>query len=526
MLGLDIKGGVAICAKEKYGDWFRDPWSWFEIAWAGENTDSLQETDLLSKRRSRISLAVSSHFTPIEIPKTSLATRPAVIIDPLSRLLYAAALAPSLKQLHADLPKWCLGWRYSRKDTGSFEDNGLEWNRYARILTEAKAAGEWALEADISSFFASIDLGRVEEMVGRSLGKTGPSQVLIEVARQHDGLAGRSGLPQRSFVSAAIANSFMRPVDDVLEQYFKEANDNFAIRWMDDFNAVGDHSRLYRLHLQIEARAHQIGLELNSSKSKLRPIEEFRDEFRDTPLETIRFIFAPGDYRDGSTTIKTEVDASALERVEEELLDDLNGQSMTLVKKVLNALRKLDRFGHVDDWMQNAKLLPHVADTLGRYLRGFAQTSPDAGEQVDDWVAEEFLPSDWATVDWVGAQMSLAVPREAVSESYCAILRSWLSASTDPQKIAVAAVRLASLDNAACRDLLRARFSSTDNPVLLRLFALSLLEAGDGRSDVLPIVRRAPQNKLLELALTARNWSPPSIAKDFDPSDPSAADAK
>jgi len=202
-LGLDVAAGCKVAIDEMYGDWYRDPWGWPEFQWLSHNVGKVDVKTLLRKTSEGFGLVMPASFHLTEVPKNRLAVRPAVIQDSLSRLLYATAVASNLRQLQSDLPDWAYGWR--TRDGGQFEKNRKEWASYLESFPEATddASG---LHVDIASCFASFNVERLADLVHQRLKKTASAGVIADVIRSHDALTTRSGIPQRSFSSAALAH--------------------------------------------------------------------------------------------------------------------------------------------------------------------------------------------------------------------------------------------------------------------------------------------------------------------------------
>jgi hypothetical protein len=512
MHGLDIAVGAKTFVREIYGDWFRDPWDWFEIRALVENPLLLNLDEFVRKDRAQgATLRNPASFTLIEVPKNDLAVRPAVIIDPLTRLLYAASVSPQLNRIHANLPQWCFGWR--QRETGQgLANNGDEWKAYTRALIGADE-DSWGLNADITSFFASIDVGRMLDVLSQELGKNNGLGIISDVIRQHDGLATRSGLPQRSFASAALANTYMRPIDDLLSAFAEEVPGSYVARWVDDINAFASAERLYELHLELESRARQIGLELNGSKSVLSDVASLKTAQQVEGITELLFMeLRRGEYGEPDEWVKDE---RRLLSLQAEVFTEPTHRSASLLKGILNSLRSEGEFRGALAWLERARHMPHAASALGRYLRAAISADAVDGEAVQEQLLE-FLASSWAKLDWVAAQLALTIAHTDMTEPYLELLRDWLANSDDPQKIALAGQRLAKVDPTACRDIVRGRLDAISNPLLLRLLALTLLESGDDRRLVRSALGRDPRSALTLQALERTNWSAKSVAADFD----------
>lgn len=512
MQGVDVAAGAEIYVREIYGDWFRDPWDWFEVRMLRNEPGLLDlDTYLVRDTAEGARLRNPAAFTPIEVPKNSLAVRPAVIIDPVTRLLYSGGLAPQLRSLHSELPSWCFGWRH-RGDNAGFSDNATEWSAYSQTLIAAddELSG---LNVDITSFFASVNIDRMLDVLSSRLGKANGLGVIADVIRQHDGLASRSGLPQRSFTSAALANVYMRPIDDLLAAFVGSHEGATVTRWVDDINAFAAAEDLYLLHLEIESRARQIGLELNSAKSMLAAVSELKTAQHVEGVTELLFMRPRrGGYGEPDVWVEDE---ERLEELETEILEKPNDRSTSLLKGVLNSLRKRGDFENAQRWTDVARYLPHAAAAFGRYLRGAINAEAVVLGETQEWLVE-FLESPWASLDWVSAQLALSIPRSDMSVDYVRLMQQWLEESNDPQKLATAGQRLAGADPTACRDIVRGRLDSTTNPLILRLFAMTLLESGDDRRLVQGALNRDPRNGLTRQALDQSGWRAKAVASDFD----------
>ena len=512
MQGLDIAAGATIFVREIYGDWFRDPWDWFEVRALADDPQLIDLDKFVRKDKDQgAALRNPASFTLIEVPKNSLAVRPAVLIDPLTRLLYAASAAPQLNRLHAELPDWCFGWRQRSAGEG-LANNGEEWKAYTRTLVEADD-DTWGLNADITSFFASISVTRILDVLSQKLGKNNGVGVISDVIQQHDGLATRSGIPQRSFASAALANVYMRPIDDLLAAFEQEVPGARVTRWVDDINAFAPAERLYELHLELESRTRQLGLELNGSKSVLADVASLKTAQQVEGVTEFLFMeLRRGEYGQRSEWVK---DVDRLVSLRADILTEPANRSTSLLKGTLNALRSEGDFRGALSWLERARHMPHAASAMGRYLRAAIHA-----KAVDATAAQEqlleFLESPWAKLDWVAAQLALSIAHNDMTPPYLELLRGWLEESDDPQKVAIAGQRLAKVDPTACRDIVRGRLDATSNPFLIRLMALTLLESGDDRRLVKNALARDPRTSLTAEALERTNWTAKLVATDFD----------
>lgn len=511
-LGLDLAAGAALAATEMYGDWYRDPWSWPELG-IGFVKSLDVETDLFVARtvRGEYHLVHPPAFHLIDVPKTWLGVRPAVVQDSLSRLAYLSATQAGLDKLHSSLPDWVYGWRKRGGDIVA--SGGPEWTAYVACLPSADTQN-YGLLTDITSFFASIRPERLEQLVYGRLGKVAAAHIIMDVIRSHDSLSTRSGLPQRSFASAVLAHVVLQPIDDALAAALT-AGVIAVRRWMDDISAEGDAAALFALLMDLQERARQVGLELNSSKTHLSPVAETAHLLRLDDLKEIRVpvtAITPGDYTDDVQFIP---DLDLLHNLENNLLENPTKVARTVAKAILVSLTNNNQFSRHEEWRNAAAALPHVADNLGRYLRGAAEADPSLWPTFGEWFYS-YQASVWGRLDWVSSQFALAFPTAHLPSPVMSVLRRWLESSASLQQVAIAAQRICTVNPVLGRNLIRGRVDRTADPLLLRVFALGLLLAGDNEGAARSVLSRDPHNYLLLRYLEATKWQPPVVAKDFD----------
>src|ERR1022692_4447868 len=89
------KRAVGNIFTEMTGDWYRDPWGWPEY-------DSLLDSqyDLLIERANGREL---KRVVQIDVPKENFGVRPAVVIEPVDRLLYQCMVDSISASLIGDL---------------------------------------------------------------------------------------------------------------------------------------------------------------------------------------------------------------------------------------------------------------------------------------------------------------------------------------------------------------------------------------------------------------------------------------
>jgi len=510
--GLDLSAAVRLLSQEQYGDWYRDPWGWPELT--EQVTNSLDVDELVSSGRgSPPALRTPPHFQLMQIPKSRLGVRPAVIMDPVSRLFFTSAASAAMTDLHGDLPDWVYGWR-QRGDGMAI--NSDEWRAYTSTLpaTDSDSTKTHGLLTDITSFFASIKPRLLEDVLQVKEGHSAAAtSIPVQVVKSHNDLLGRSGLPQRSFASAIYAHAILRPFDDTL----RAAEDRGIVvrRWMDDVSAEGSEGDLYQLLLELHQAARQLGLELNASKTHLQSIEESANTLaiNDTFRLDLPRIEVHNEYT-GETLVG--FDTELLEELEDKIVANPLKASRTVASAVLVGLREQSMFDRATDWMDIAHYLPHVSDRVGRYFRGWAEVHAEDGawEHLSDWFYH-YAHSSWGKLAWGTNQYALALPSGTQNDDVQKLFEQWLD-SDDVQQLAIAVQRVGRSNPLALKNAVRRRADATADPLLHRLFALGILGLGEGSHLPRSILARDPRNRLLLARLDADHWEPIVAVEDFD----------
>lgn len=514
--GIDLVAGAKVVNAEKYGDWYRDPWGWPEFSDQFVKTLEIEhDLGIVPGRAGHpFRFSEAPHFHPLDVPKSRLGTRPAVVQDPRSRLVYSAATSGLVPALHKDLPDWVFGWR--QRD-GNIPHSSDEWSAYGRSMDD-KVDGSYSLQTDITSFFSSINVETLISTLSNSFGLNASIGLISEVIRAHDRLVSRSGLPQRSSASAFLAQVAVRPIDDEILAALTNGQIHSARRWMDDISAEGPEDELYALSQGIQAKARQAGLEINASKTYLSTHKEGLDRFR---LEAIRSIRVPevvamrgAEYADDEPEFSFESDPAELLALEREILDSPLAVPRPVGRAVLRSLRDNFLFDQIGRWIDNAHHFPHLADALSRFFAG-ARTYPNVSTGLEAWFTN-FEKSNWGRLDWVTAQHALAFAADDMPDSVLSVLKQWLSTSSNVQKVAVSIQRLSIVDPNYVRSSVSARVDQVADPQLLRLFALGMVAANAERNTVESILNRDRRNQLTQKFLDDSKWKLPSTPIDFD----------
>lgn len=512
---LDLESAARIVESEKYGDWYRDPWGWPEGSPEFVSALDLESDFGVKKIRENGKtthwLELAPFFHPMSVPKSLVGIRPAVVFDLQSKLIFTAAVDRISKRLHDQMPDWVYGWRMRNGEITKTADEWILYEESAQNISQSS----YALQTDITSFFATIDVENLVSDIKDLAGESAAVQLIEQVLRAHDGLAGRRGLPQRCHASAYLAQIAVRPIDEAMSVAMLNGGIKSARRWMDDISAEGEEEHLYALLLDIQHRMRVAGLEVNTAKTHLTSGEKSAAMFSSEAIKEVKL--GPlalrseyGDEGDGE-----ELDPAPLLRAEELLLSRPQYVPRRIGTVVLKGLRKHNLFERYPDWIAKAHLLPHLADSLSRYFAAASTAAAPPDVDLGRWFAD-VVGSPWGRLDWVSAQYALAFPTTELPNLVSEVLRKWLRESSNLQQVAVAGHRLATTDPMFARNEIRARIDQVADPLLLRTLGLSLLHAGEGRRTVSTILGRHPQTRLIRKYLESRQWSLPKVPKDFD----------
>ncbi|MEX0684017.1 MAG: hypothetical protein WD981_07110 [Gaiellaceae bacterium] len=214
LAALDLGRAFSNCHGDLYGDWHRDPWQWPEMRWIATKRANLVSARLNSDHLARVAL--------LDVPKENFATRPAVVMDPLDRLIYQALVDSGSVALVGEVQPWAFVGRLHRESPRrGVYPRKFEWENYRERLKLLVQRYPAVLKTDIVSFFSSIPIDELVEHTRSRLGGGRLIDRLEWMLRKWDEVPQRSGLMQRFLASSVLATSYLGPVDDVLHRYSK-----------------------------------------------------------------------------------------------------------------------------------------------------------------------------------------------------------------------------------------------------------------------------------------------------------------
>lgn len=494
LTALDLRRAYSNCHADLYGDWYRDPWSWPELRWLVYKRPDLIAARLNSEHVAAVAL--------LDVAKENFATRPAVVIEPIDRLIYQALVDYGSVKLVGDVQPWVFVGRLHRKDPkrGIYPRRN-EWDNYRERLMLLVSRYKAVLKTDIVSCFSSVPM---DQLVAHARAKIGDGKVtdrLELMLRRWDEHPHRSGL-LRFVASSVLATSYLAPVDDVLYRYSSNIGGAKrwipprAVRWMDDIWLFGAKpERLRRAQLDLQDAMRSIGLNMNASKTDVleggeaeREVQQREHSAVDSGLSG-----APAD------------DQPLIDR----LLSKPTKASRTSLKFVSARLRKNGLFGRVDEFASAAHEMPHGADALARLFR-------DSGRWRDlqDWYVD-YARSDWGRIEWSVAQFGTMFPSAEMSPPVAELFVELLPANTSLSLTAVAAQRMSVWDPPRARALIRERLAKADHPLQRRVLALAALEAGEDSGFVQAVLSEFEDNVPTLEFLKATSFRKVRSSRDF-----------
>lgn len=486
---------------EMTGDWYRDPWGWpeYEFILAGN-------LDYLTKRGDASDLR---RVVNIDVPKENFGIRPAVIIEPVDRLLYQYLVDTLSKHLIGDLEPWVHGWRLRRSDpvAGLYSPSDFEWKKYRRHLKSNAINTYYGLKTDVTSCFSSIPVDRVAEDVIRKAGDNLLTQRLVKMLQAFDGVHGRRGLAQRSTASAVLANMYLEQLSYVFSDHIRRNEGSpFSgmvdivpvLRWMDDLWLFGNEdAKLRALQIDLQGAAREVGLELNMGKTKLLAEENLWAAVTHVEHSAV----------DAAIEIP---DMTPLEELLDRIIAAPEDTDRTTVRFAMTRMRKTKIDTRLDKLIEAAPRMPHGADHLARAFRDF-----EVWRTHEDWFLD-YVKGPWSKVSWSLAQLgtmfpTLKSPSKKIKDQFV----EFILGTNEFLLLALAAQRLAAWDSRVAGDLLHEAVKVADHPQARRVIGLAAAAARQESTFIRRILGEYEENRLTLDMLESRNFAPFDPAPDF-----------
>lgn len=491
---LNIERAQANVMNDAFGDWYKDPWGWPEIAWVVRNQASLVEARLNSRGTMRC--------VKIDVPKENYVTRPALILDGLDRLVYQALVDQLSAKLIGELSSFVYGWRLSRlsPESGRYLFNAKEWDRYREHLIAFSDYFPNGLATDVVSCFASISIDTLMEDI-HAVQKTNKIVDRLEdLLRGWACINGRSGLPQRSWASCVLAHFFLRPIDDVLRRHAKSGyslarkSGAAAGRWMDDIWIFAkEEARVRDAQLHVQEQLEERGLRINVAKTHAYSGSELNDATREIEHSAADFSLDEMD------------DAGPLEEMLEKVIAKPTESARTTINFVISRIIKHELYQHVQSIVEVAQAMPHAADRVSDLVR-----KSGYWRNLGSWYVN-YAESTWGRMSWSVYQMAHSFPADEKAPKR---VRDYLSNKLEqrtlpPFMLPLVAQRLSHWIPDDARQLIREVAKRTENPFELRALAYAGLACGVGRTEIRKWLGEFAESEVVLKFLDANRFKAP-----------------
>jgi len=498
---VDLDQALANTRNDLIRDWYFDPWGWPELDWVVEN-----HPDIVYRRLN--SEGVRS-VAKLDVAKEGFMTRPAVVMEPVDRLVYQSLVDTISVTLIGDMSTRAFGWRLPDGDAtrGDYAANNYQNKAYRERLVNLANIYGAALKTDVTSFFASVPVDRLNERLRQLAGGSAVADRLEDMLDGFGRVDGRSGIPQRSLASCVLANCYMLPVDEVLEEYAPEptglrswVSNGRSARWMDDIWLFGnDPSQLREAQVELQKRMEELGLRMNGGKTDvvegqenlIREVLSLQHSAVDEDLEGANSLVPLNELIDG-------------------LLEAPEQSSRTSVRFATKRMRDYHAFDRVDDFAENAVRMPHASDGLARLFR-----DSEFWREMTDWFVE-YEKSGWGSFDWAAAQFGRMFPTaESPSADLAAHFTDLVLRGDSLALSALCIQRLASWNRDSARQVIRERREVSSKPLERRVLALAALQVGMEAGFVRSMLREFEENTVTLSMIEESGFAPLPVRADF-----------
>lgn len=487
---------------ETTGDWYRDPWGWpeYEFLLNGNFRWLAARADASQLKR----------VVKIDVPKENFGIRPAVVMEPLDRVLYQSLVDSVSEKLIGDLAPWVHGWRLSRSQpiAGLYSPSDYEWKKYRSHLKAGALFCDCGLKSDIVSCFSSIPVDRVCEDVVRKAGNDLITKRLIQMLEAFDGTPGRGGLAQRSTASSVLANMYLERLRYVLNDYAERNNSIFfsalggapILRWMDDLWMFGDdEAQLRSLQVDLQGVARDAGLELNLGKTKMLTDESLWEAVTHVEHSAV----------DAAIEMEPS-DLGPLEDLLDHIIAAPEEADRTSIRFAMTRMRSQQIDTRLDRLIEVAPRMPHGADHVARAFRDFG-----IWRTHEDWFLE-YVAGPWSKISWSVAQLGTMFPTKMQpSNQVRARFAKFILDRSDFPLLALAVQRMAAWDAGMARDLLHEVVKVADHPQERRIIGLAAAAAQEESTFIRRVLGEYEENRLTLATLEDRGFRPVDPAPDF-----------
>ncbi|MCR6481434.1 RNA-directed DNA polymerase [Amycolatopsis sp. OK19-0408] len=460
----------------------------------------------------RLNASGACQVYSIDVPKENFGVRPAVVMEPLDRLMYQSLVDFQRFNLINDLDYWVYGWRLPRQDSHgkNYLTNKVEWAGYRVALSNLAEFSPVGLKTDVTSCFASIPMGGLVKDLRRH-GVAGDAlERLIDLLVELDQTPGRSGLMQRSKSSSVLANMYLRRLDKPLHEYYEKlpkrgfkralSGRGGVVRWMDDIWVFGlDEATLRGVQVELEGVAHGAKLELNMGKTVVKANEDLVAAVRKIQHSAV------DDALDSDPT-----DWQPLEELLDGIIDDPTQADRTTIRFALHRMRTHEISSRRDRLTSAVSMMPHAADHVARAYRHLGWW-----RSMREWYLE-YKKGPWAHFEWSVARLGAMFPTQArISLRMRTAFAETLHERPSLPLMALTAQRLAFWDPDLAREVIYELLPRVDHPHERRILALSLLRTGDERRLIRRSLSDFEENALTLRMIEKNRFDPFAVSPDF-----------
>lgn len=279
-LKLDIKTAFDHIRSTDLNEiWVPDVLRWEDYA--------ARPNELLAEASARATTPRCDAATEIDVPKTPILTRAAVLLTIEDRVAYQALIASFAHEIEALLPDSVYSSRRATSGRWFFKKGTKQWVAWRKAVhDEVDSAGPWLVKTDLTAFFDTVDhatlLGELQNL--------GVHPKVLAALRHFLAtwsLSRARGIPTGPNASRALGNFFLLPIDRTMIS----AGYNYW-RYMDDVRIVApskfDAVAAIRL---FERECRKRGLIVSAQKTELLTGDAAIKEGDDPQRQIAQYLF-------------------------------------------------------------------------------------------------------------------------------------------------------------------------------------------------------------------------------------------
>lgn len=315
----------------------------------------------------------------VEVPKSSLATRPIAVLSMVDRALYEAVMQRLGPSLDKTLSEEVFSARLKQNKAGRWrpEKQVRSWVKFEKAGRDMCDDYDQAclLTTDITSYFEFVELGTLLKSIK---GVPGIDVPVVDVLSAFlNGVTGDAtdlhGVPQGPEVSSILGNFYLLPLDAVLRKL-----DVRWIRFQDDIKVFASEPHVLRLAVrELMPAVRGRHLNLSSAKTKLLQGSAVLEHFEDSKKDAIQYgldIESPDVLDDLRALFDDAVSGS-----------EVNERD---VRFAINRFRKLGDDYAVTWILKNLDTVPYLASYLVTYLTQHFEKRPEIEAEVRSFLQD------------------------------------------------------------------------------------------------------------------------------------------